>query len=599
MYLTTEDVNSWLKEQLFDAIPMGLCVIDRNYNLIHANIAFEQMFGEWRNRKCHDVYKGKNEICSECKSFQTFEDGIPGISEEVGYYKNGRFCRCIKHTVPILNKQGQISCLLDLCTDATETDQVLREYQLLFDQVPCNILLIDRNYRIVKTNARTRQTVGDIIGDYCYRGLKGADSACSECTARLTFEDGKLHTGHHIWRTIEGKTVHLHVIAVPLLLFDGSFDIVMEMAVDITQTINLESGLNFAHTFLETMVDTSMDGIFAVDKNGNVSIFNSAARRLFEIRENQRVTWEDLEKRLPAGTFNLAATKAKRLYLPDTTVVTMQDKKVPVRLVGNKLLMEGENIGVAYSIQDLTEIKQLQNQKLEAERLAAVGQTVAGLAHGVKNLITALDGGMYMLKTGIGQGNIDRVHKGMEMLDRNIERISMFVNTFLGFAKGRVINAKLSNPCDIASEVVSMYAAKAKECSVILRHEHMDTIRPAPIDYESMHQCLTNLVGNAIDACNLSGQRIGLKVIIRTMEINEAIIYEVIDNGCGMDYEIKKKIFTNFFTTKGLGGTGLGLLMTKKIVQEHGGKIEYESDPGKGTTFRIRLERNHLPKLAD
>ncbi len=373
----------------------------------------------------------------------------------------------------------------------------------------------------------------------------------------------------------------------------------MEMAVDITQTIKLERGLNFAQTFLETMVGTSMDGIFAVDKNGNVSIFNPAARRLFKIRENQRINREDLEKMLPPGAFNLADTSTKQLYLPDTTVVNMQDQKVPVRLVGNKLLMGGENIGVAYSIQDISEIKQLQNQKLEAERLAAVGQTVAGLAHGVKNLITALDGGMYMLKTGIGQGNIERVHKGMEMLDRNIERISMFVNTFLGFSKGRVINAKLSNPSDIAREVVLMYATKAKECGVILRHEQMDNIKPAPIDYESMHQCLTNLVGNAIDACNLSGQSIEFKVIIRTMEVNETIIYEVIDNGCGMDYEIKKKIFTNFFTTKGLGGTGLGLLMTKKIVQEHGGKIEYESDPGKGTTFRIRLERIRLPKLAD
>jgi signal transduction histidine kinase len=85
---------------------------------------------------------------------------------------------------------------------------------------------------------------------------------------------------------------------------------------------------------------------------------------------------------------------------------------------------------------------------------------------------------------------------------------------------------------------------------------------------------------------------------MRAFEKNDTIFYEVIDNGCGMDYEVKKKVFTTFFTTKGLGGTGLGLLMTQKIIQEHGGAIKVESKPEKGTTFRISLPRKRLPKVA-
>jgi signal transduction histidine kinase len=73
----------------------------------------------------------------------------------------------------------------------------------------------------------------------------------------------------------------------------------------------------------------------------------------------------------------------------------------------------------------------------------------------------------------------------------------------------------------------------------------------------------------------------------------------VADNGCGMDYEVKRKVFTTFFTTKGLGGSGIGLLMTKKIVHEHGGTINLKSKPGKGTTFSIRLPRRRLPKLVE
>ena len=154
----------------------------------------------------------------------------------------------------------------------------------------------------------------------------------------------------------------------------------------------------------------------------------------------------------------------------------------------------------------------------------------------------------------------------------------------------------LSNPVDISQEVVNMYAAKAQKHGITLRHANTNDIAPAPIDYESMLECLTNLVGNAIDACIVSDDGNELHVDVEAYEKEGVVIYEVADNGCGMDYAVKQKVFTNFFTTKGLGGTGLGLLMTKKIIQEHGGVIEYESEPGQGTVFRIRLPRNRLPE---
>jgi len=203
---------------------------------------------------------------------------------------------------------------------------------------------------------------------------------------------------------------------------------------------------------------------------------------------------------------------------------------------------------------------------------------------------------MYMLSTGIEKGNLDRIQKGMTMLDRNTRRISMFVKAFLNFAKGREIRAQLNNPAEIAKEVVDMYTPKANELGIQLRIELPGPMSPAAIDYESMHECLTNLVGNAIDACQVSTNG-GSAVTLRAYEKRDTIFYDVTDNGCGMDYEVKKKVFTTFFTTKGLGGTGLGLLMTKKIIQEHGGTIKLQSRPGKGTTFSIRLARKRLPKV--
>jgi signal transduction histidine kinase len=335
-----------------------------------------------------------------------------------------------------------------------------------------------------------------------------------------------------------------------------------------------------------------------VDTHGNVNMCNPAARKFFAIRPEERLMRNELESILPPGFLDRALNGPQHVYLPETAIVDAAGCQRPVRLVGHRLSIDERSIGAAFSIQDLSELKELENAKLEAERLAAVGQTVAGLAHGVKNLTTALEGGMYMLSTGIEKGNLDRIQKGMTMLDRNTQRISMFVKAFLTFAKGREIRARMNDPAEIAKEVIEMYGPKADELGIQLDLDLPAPVSSAAIDYESMHECLTNLVGNAIDACQVSTNG-GSKVVMRVFEKNGIIYYEVIDNGCGMDYEVKKKVFTTFFTTKGLGGTGLGLLMTKKIIQEHGGAIKVQSKPEKGTTFRISLPRKRLPKVAE
>ncbi|MDO9263468.1 MAG: ATP-binding protein, partial [Desulfosalsimonadaceae bacterium] len=352
-----------------------------------------------------------------------------------------------------------------------------------------------------------------------------------------------------------------------------------------------------AHTFLESIIDTALDGILALDDISNVIIINPAARRIFHLPENQtQITKNQLSELLPQGFLEQVAAGSKYSFLQETEIKTLNGDMIPVRLISTRLKTEGQFIGMALYIQDLTEIQKLEKEKLEAERLAAVGQTVAGLAHGVKNLINALEGGMYLLKSGIDKNRMDRVSEGMDMLIRNIARVSMFVKEFLTFSKGREIQVKIEDPALIAHEVVELYAAEAAKQGIELRCEIPDRVSPAPMDYEGMHECLTNLVGNAIDACNMSEKNKSRFVAVRISEKEDTLIFEVIDNGCGMDYEVKQKVFTNFFTTKGLGGAGLGLLTTKKIVQEHGGVIEFTSEPGEGTTFCIRLPRKRLPQ---
>lgn len=247
---------------------------------------------------------------------------------------------------------------------------------------------------------------------------------------------------------------------------------------------------------------------------------------------------------------------------------------------------------------DISEIKLLEREKLVAERLAAVGQTVAGLAHGIKNIIMGLEGGMFVVSSGIRENNTELIGEGWEMLEENVSRISAFVKEFLEFARGREPEVALADPNEIAGQVITLYKDSAALAGIRLNADLVDGIDRIAVDSDAIHTCLANLVSNALDACELSDKD-NRNVTLSTSEEPEGtVLFKVKDDGCGMDYDVKQKVFTNFFSTKGSDkGTGLGLLTTRKIVHEHGGTISFDSTEGLGSEFCIRLPRDRLPKL--
>jgi PAS domain S-box-containing protein len=266
--------------------------------------------------------------------------------------------------------------------------------------------------------------------------------------------------------------------------------------------------------------------------------------------------------------------------------------------VSTSALMRGNN-SVAHVIEiskDITALKQLEHKVIESERLGAVGQTVAGLAHSIKNILMGLEGGKYIVSLGLAKDDKAMINQGWEMLERNFEKTTSLVKDFLSFSKGRLPELKMVNPGDLVNEIIDLYKDIAAQSGISLKSEIDDKIKLAPLDSAGIHTCLTNLVSNAIDACLMGAHR-GNEVLIRVFEERGLLCFEVKDNGSGLDNEIKKKIFTTFFTTKGGGGTGLGLLTTRKIVQEHGGKIVVDSQKGKGSVFKIILPRKRLMSL--
>jgi PAS domain S-box-containing protein len=591
------EVRNWIGRQLFRHVPANIAVIDREFRLVAANENFTQVFGEAVGDFCHRAYKRRDAVCEHCLASLTFEDGKVRINDETGVDKNGRLAHYVVHIAPVFDEQGGIPYIIEMSYDVTETKNLQGQYNLLFERVPCYVNIINRDFRIVRANELLRKTFGDTTGQHCYEVLKRQDHPCENCPALKTFQDGKSYTRRQVGRDKDGKLTYYIVSTAPLSRGSSDFDHVIEMAVDYTEEKKLSERLEVESSLRHSLTESALDAVLAADEKGIVRVFNPAAEKLFGISaaevKNVRRVW----RFLPAEFAETMQSGGRSLLLPETTINNAAGEEIPVRLSGS-LLRDGETvIGGAAFLQDLRELKRLEKEKLENERLAAVGSTVAQLAHGIKNILTGLQGGLYVIKSGIKKGDQTRTEKGWGMLERNVERITTMVKGFLSFSKGYIPEAKPVDPNTVAEEVHHLYESAAAKKGIRLLFEPAADLEPASMDPEDMHTCLANLVSNAMDACQ-SCEKSELSVTIRVRDENGAIVYEVVDTGVGMDYEIKNKVFTTFFTTKGLGGTGLGLMVTRKIVQEHGGKIEVESQPGVGSVFRIRLPRERLPQPA-
>lgn len=286
----------------------------------------------------------------------------------------------------------------------------------------------------------------------------------------------------------------------------------------------------------------------------------------------------------------------KSLQLEATDFVT---KPIQEDVLGIALKRAEERISMRRKLNEYTQnleqmVKEKTDKLIEAERLAAIGQTVAGLSHAIKNISSGLKGGAFVLEEGIQQDNRKYLLQGWEMIKGNVDKIMNLSLDLLDYAKTADVNYHLCDPNEPAREVVDLMMAKAEEQGIVFISDLSQDLEEFPFDSELIHRCLMNLVTNAIDACReeKAGKK-EKKITLRTVAVNGwGVEYQVIDNGCGMEEETRENLFKSFFTTKGSHGTGIGLMITKKIIDEHKGMIEVQSEKGNGSKFILRIPKD-------
>ena len=368
------------------------------------------------------------------------------------------------------------------------------------------------------------------------------------------------------------------------------------MGVAIENSILQEEIRRRAH-FQSKLISCSNNAIVATDADWNIVLFNPEAERLFGYTRPSLPKDLNAKDILPAEVIQSIEDKInipelRHLTLwEEATIQSKNGRQIPVNYSGTPLFENNQMMGGVAFFQDLTEIKKLERELINSERLGAIGQTVAGMAHGIKNILAGFKGGRYLVDLGIDKNNTDKLINGWQMIKRNIDQTSDLVMDLLSYSKEREPEYQNCFPNNIADDVCELVTEMASTHGVRIVKDFSTSIGEVSMDPNTVHQCLLNLVSNAIDACTFD-DNVDKKHEVRVLTALEGettIRFEVSDNGSGMSDSVKTKLFSSFFSTKGAKGTGLGLLVTRKLIEEHHGSIDVISNLNQGTTFIMKL----------
>lgn len=273
------------------------------------------------------------------------------------------------------------------------------------------------------------------------------------------------------------------------------------------------------------------------------------------------------------------------IYL-DTT--TRLDEVVAEGAVNERLSEESLRLLVAIGRQAALAIDGQRNQQalVQAERLAAVGQTIATLSHHIKNILQGVRGGSYLLNLGLKDHDEQLIQRGWGIVDRNQGRIYDLVMDMLTYSTERTPAWKRSDVNATVSDVCELLQPRADEARVVLERVLSEGPSEADCDPEGIHRAVLNVVTNAIDA--VEGRADAAVLIGVGVDVSAgAVFVDIDDNGPGIPEEEMPRLFNLFASTKGARGTGLGLAVSRKIIGEHGGEIQVENRPGAGCRFRL------------
>lgn len=349
-----------------------------------------------------------------------------------------------------------------------------------------------------------------------------------------------------------------------------------------------DEDIKVLQNFNKTIVDNIAAGLMTIQMDGSISHSNPSAKEILELHGD--LTGKNLAQIFPEVLNRLRAIDfegVRNLGRFEIIFVTPKSERLLLGCSASPIRApDGTMTGFVLIFQDLTEIKRLERAMQRSEKLAAVGQLAAGIAHEIRNPLASISGSVQLLKSSLASKTADE-DRLMAIVLKEIDRLNLLITEFLDFVRPEAVADKVVDVEAVLREVMDMVRVNTK-----LRHDVEQKIelnghRKILGNADKLKQVILNLVINSYQAMEKT-QKPLLKV---STQFERGILkIKIQDNGIGMNESVVKRLFEPFFTTKA-GGTGLGLATTHKILENHEARIFVESHEGKGTEFTIEFSK--------
>lgn len=358
------------------------------------------------------------------------------------------------------------------------------------------------------------------------------------------------------------------------------------------QMSNSLASTTVSKEYVDSILHHMLDPLFVVRLDGTIGSTNSALKRLLDYSDDELIGWP-IEKLFPSNTALFGAEGLQKLFSGQT----MEDaelkfsrkdgSQIPIIFSVAPLKDKDDQItGLICVARDITERKKLESRMLQSEKLSAVGQLAAGVAHEINNPLGIILGFSQTIKNQIPP--TDSARMGLEFIEKEALRCKDLVQNLLVFSRASQTeqHEEIDFNATIA-DALSLVNAQGRVKNVEIIKELDPDIPPVSANRNQLQQVVINLCNNAMDAMDDQG-----KIVVRTgrrcKDGVEWVAMEIRDTGSGIPENIQAKIFEPFFTTKEVGkGTGLGLSLIHEIVRKHHGTLDFNSEVGKGTMFTI------------
>ncbi|MBU1042106.1 MAG: response regulator [Proteobacteria bacterium] len=457
----------------------------------------------------------------------------------------------------------------------------------IFNGLPCLVSVQDGYQRIVSVNQLYRDRLGDRLGLPGYDIYAGDAGSEAGSPVGHTLSTGLGQKSRETIIGADGSRSAVMVHTAPVRGVDGEIDLVLELAVDAGEVQRLQDELRATRQRYQQLFDEAPCFISVLDRHLRIQ----ATNRRFKAEFGDSTGGLCYEAACGTGRpcFGCPTLKTLEDGQSHQTELTVRGKDgQPVQVVVWTAPIRneaGEIEAVMEMATDITELSRMQ------DHLASLGMLIASLSHGIKGLLTALDGGVYKVNAGFRANDQKMVQAGWGKVTELIGRIKGMVLDILFYAKKRELQLREIQAAELASQVAETVAPKAEQMGVSFISEIDPNLGCFAVDNVVLSAAMVNMLENAVDACLEDRTKENHEVIFRARPDANGVFFEIEDNGIGMQPDTLSRLFSVFFSTKGSRGTGLGLFIAKKAVDQHGGRIGAVSEPGQGSTFRIWIPR--------